>query len=193
MLIHFLTCFADFEGLAQGRKWRAIISPFQDVQIQLRRAKAEWYSVVLHETVHSPEWLRRFARIAPDEASTSAVNFSLVISCHTGQVDDYVTTGYYRYIDNSLMILHDSPSHLLWPGWLKVKYRSLKQALEENGREAEQLSSSEDPGIHVQIQSLELVSLWEAAVQSLQSMKKRCLREGAFRNTCVLGWSQTSW
>lgn len=45
--------------------------------------------------------------------------------------------------------------------------------------EERQNSSYADQGIHVQIQSLELVSLWEAAVQSLQSMKKSCLREGA--------------
>lgn len=44
----------------------------------------------------------------------------------------------------------------------------------------------DEASIHVQIQSLELVSLWEAAVQSLQSMKKRCLREGVFSITSML-------
>eukprot|EP00435_Cladocopium_sp_Y103_P069180 s205_g32.t2 len=46
--------------------------------------------------------------------------------------------------------------------------------------------AADEASIHVQIQSSELVSLWEAAVQSLQSMKKRCLRQGVFSITSTL-------
>lgn len=36
-----------------------------------------------------------------------------------------------------------------------------------------------DRGIHIQIQSVEPVARWGAALQSLTSITKRCLRQGA--------------